>query len=127
MIEFETVFFGIPIVFPLKHTVFYTLTGQLIFEFTGDDRQTVDKNTKIQSQFSIVVGISNLPGNAENILSKEFRSPFVLFRRSHIEHYQRSRVNGNTFAQHINNTAFSYLALQAVKKLLALDFAGVYL
>ena len=123
--ETEKQLSGIAVKLILFDCIFHILLGQLIFEFTSDNRQTVDKNTEIKGKFRVVIGVSHLPGNAENVLSKEFCRLLVLFRRSHIEHYQRSRINGNTLAQHINNAAFGDFALQTVKELFALDFAGI--
>ena len=123
--ETEKQLSGIAVKLILFDCIFHILLGQLIFEFTSDDWQTVDKNTEIEGKFRVVIGVSHLPGNAENVLRKEFCRLLVLFRRSHIKHYQRSRINGNSLAQHINNAAFGDFALQTIKKLFAFNFAGI--
>ena len=56
--------------FVLLHRVIGVLLCELVFQLEGDYRQSIDKNTQVQSQLARILGITELTGHAENVLFK---------------------------------------------------------
>ena len=56
--------------FVLLHRVIGVLLCELVFQLKGDYRQSIDKNTQVQSQLARILGITELTGHAENVLFK---------------------------------------------------------
>ena len=101
MVEFETVFFGIPIVFPLKHTVFYTLTGQLIFEFQSQYRNTVDGKHHIHAVV-VCFGVVPLTDTLTSVL-------LILFNEVGVKGGFRSKITDFEFVAAVFETVPQYM------------------
>lgn len=71
VVEFETEFAGIAVVFELLHRVGNVLPFELVFEFEGDDRDAVDGQDHIDGVM-VFEGIGELAGDAENVGTPEF-------------------------------------------------------
>ena len=107
--ELEQQLLRIAIMLILIDSVIHILLGQLILQFKGDDRQTVDKHAKIQRQLCFVRRKMQLPGYAENVLCIQFSRSRIVDTGRHIEHDEAGRICLDALAQHINNAAFGNL------------------
>ena len=61
---------GIAVIFVLLHSIINILLRELVFQFKGDNRQTVYKNAHIKGQLPGILRIAKLTGHAENVLFK---------------------------------------------------------
>ena len=115
--KLEQQFLGIAVCLILIDRIIHVLLCQLVFQLTGNNRQTIDEDYKVQRKLCIILGVHQLSGNTEDILSKELFGLFILFGGSHIEHHEVGRINFDAITQNIYYAPLRNLALQPVQKL----------
>ena len=101
----------------LAHSVFCILLCKLVLQLHCDNREAVDEQANIQSQFSCILRIAQLPCHAEDVLLIHDSGLLVIFGRCQIEHDEICRINLHAIAQYINDASLSDLSGQTVQEL----------
>ena len=107
--ELEQQLLRIAVMLILIDSDIHILLGQLILQFKGDDRQTVDKHAKIQRQLRFVWRKMKLPGYAENVFCIQFSRSRIVDAGRHIKHDKAGRICFDALTQHINDATLGNL------------------
>src|ERR1035437_4648721 len=93
------------------------LLGKAILQLEGGNRQAVDEEGEVEGELRLVAAVSELAGDAEAVLGVPLRRDRVAGRWGAVEEVKLVGSVLHAVAEHINDAAFGYLALQAVEEL----------
>ena len=96
---------GITVILVLLNSVFYSLLGKLVFQLKRSNRQPVDKNAHIQCQLNFIAAVTQLPGDAEDVLLKQLSGFLIVWCWAAIKESDGIRAMLHPLAQDINDTS----------------------
>lgn len=115
--EFEQPLTRVAVVPVLFDRVRHGLLGEIVLEFEGDDRETVDEEHDVQRPLCFVAAVPKLPGNGETVLCKTFLRLFIVGRWGTVEQSEVVGTVPDTVSQHINGAPFRDFPLQPGEEL----------